>query len=496
METEKKNRTGLVIGIAAAVIVVIVAAVAVFFAGRALGSKPEVRFQAAMAKMTSEMAQYGSSLSEKIDFDTIDELRSTKTIHTNTDVSITVIDDETTNVEFSVDALTNKSQKRMNCDIGVGMYGFQIPFADVAATSDTLYISLPQFLKDTYRVSLTNLGEEFNNSEWAGLLDTTLPEDYSVELFQESDNADENADASEELFAIFNKSNGVIKENTTFENIKNDERGRAGVRVTVAKEAINQYVEALGDDIFASDFYEIYMDNLMERASDASERVQIKERVDAFIEGVSSVRLETDFVLDFYFDQKGRIVNISSPADMKTQDGTFLAYDISFLGEERALDVIEGGIYVKNGEKITYLGIEREADVTDIFYNEDVTLLIQTDDHDGDMTFAYANDFNKEDMSYDMEVTIDIPDGKLYFTADGEFTDIVKGEAYTFRMNNSSLELDDEELCYLSVVMELEPVDKEPEIPEEYVDLLEMSIQDIQEMVYEALGSIRKLQYE
>lgn len=494
METEKKNRTGLVIGIVAAVIVVIMAAVAVFFAGRALGSKPELRLQAATAKMALEMAQYGSSLSEKIDFDSIDELRKTETIHTNTDVSITITGDETTNVEFSVDALANKSQKRMNCDIGVGMYGFQMPFADVAATSDTLYISLPPLLKDTYRVGLTNLGEEFNNSEWAELLDTTLPDDYSVELFQESENED--TDASEELFAIFNKSNGVIKENTTYENIKNNESGRAGVRVTVAKEAINQYMEALEEDIFASDFYEIYMDSLMERASDASESAQVKENVDAFIEGATAIRLRTDYVLDFYFDQKGRIVNISTPSDMETEDGALIAVDIDFSGEERALDVIEGGIYVKNGERITYLGIKREADVTDTFYNEDVTFLIQTDDHDRDMMFAYANDFDKEDMSYDMEVMIDIPDGKLYFTADGEFTDIVKGESYTFRMNNSSLEVDDEELCYLSVVMELEPVDKEPEIPEEYVDLLEMSIQDIQEMVYEALGSIRKLRYE
>lgn len=493
MEVEKKNRAGLVIGIAAAaVVVVIVAAVAVFFAGRALGSKPELRLQAATAKMALEMAQYGSSLSEQIDFDAIDELRRTGTMHTNTDVSITVTDGETTNMEFNVDALVNQSKKSMNCEIKIGMYGFQMPFADVAATQDTLYISLPQFLKDTYRVGLTNFGEKFNDSEWAELFDTTLPEDYSIELFQEN----ENEEASDEFFSIFHKSAAVIEENTTHENIRNVESGRSGVRVTVAKEAVNQYMEALEEDIFASDFYELYMDSLMERASDASESAQTKEYVDGFIKAATAMRLKTDYVLDFYFDQKGRIVNISSPADMETEDGAFIAVNISFLGEERALDVIEGGIYAKNGEKITYLGIERDAGVTDTYYNEDMTLLIQTDDHDRDMKFAYANDFNKEDMSYDMEISIDIPDGKLCFTADGEFTDIVKGEEYTFCLNNSSLSLDDEEVCYLSAVIELEPTDEEPEIPEDYVDLLDMSMQDIQKMVYEALGSIRKFNYE
>lgn len=492
MEMEKKSKTGLVIGIVVAVIVVIAAAVAVFFAGRAFGSKPELRLQAAAAKTFSEMEQYGSSLSEKIDFDALNELWETETIHLNTDVSITVPDGESTNMEFSVDALINESQKRTNCNIGVGMYGFQIPFADVAATSDMLYIALPQFLKDTYHVGLTNLGENFNNSEWAQLLDTTLPDDYSVEFFEEN----EDAEASADLISVLTKSAAVIKENTTFENVKDTENSRVGVRVCVTKEAVNQYLELLEEDLFESEFYEIYLEELMERAGDASEAARLKEAFDALIEGATGVRFRTDYVLDYYFDQKGRIVNISSPVDMETEDGAVLAMNLSFLGEERVLDVIEGGIFVKHGEKIKYFGMERNAEVTDAFYNEDVTLLIQTDNHNQDMTFSYANDFDKEAMSYDMELMVDIPDGKLELEADGEFTDIVKGEGYTFRVNNSSLKVDDEELCYLSAVVELEPADEDPEIPKDSVDLLEMSMQDIQKMVYEALASIRKFDYE
>ena len=496
MEMEKKSKTGLVIGIVAAVIVVIVAAVGVFFAGRALGNKPELRLQAAGAKMALEMAQYGSPLSEAIDFDAIEELRKTSTIHTNTDVSLTVKAEETTNVEFSVDALRNNSMEKASFDIGIGMYGFQMPFADVAVTSDTLYFSVPKLLKDTYCVGLTNLGKDFNNSEWAALFDTTLPEDYSVEPFRKSFKKSENEEATNELYAILHKSDALIKENTTFKNIKDEASGRVGVRVTVAKEAINQFMEQFGEDFLASDFYGLYMDELMQRASDADKGAQAQELANALIKGATSMRLRTDFVLDFYFDQKGRIVNISTPTDMETVDGALSAVDINFLGEERVLDVIEGGVYGKNGERIAYLGIERNAKVTDTYYNEDVKFLIQTDDHDKDIMFAYANDFNKEDLSFDMDIVIDIPDGKLDFAADGEFTDIIKGEEYTFRLNNSSLAIDDEEICYLSVVVELEPSNKEPQIPEDSVDLLEMSTMDIQQMVYEALGSIRNFSYD
>lgn len=494
MIMEKKNRTGLAVAVVVAAILVIAAGTAVFFAGRAFGSKPELRIAAGMKKMTEEMEQYGSSLSEKIDFDTINELRKTGTIHTDTDVSITVTDGETTNVEFSVDALTNASQKKASCDIGIGMYGFQIPFADVAVTQDMLYVSLPELLKDTYRVDMTTLGEKFNDSEWARLLDTELPENYSATFFKEDDGSSESA--AEELAAIISKPGEAIKENAVLENIKDKKEGRSGVRMTVAKEVVNQYMEELRDDLLASEFYQMYIDKLMSKASDLEEGIRLKEMSDALIEDAMSTRLETDYVLDIYFDKDGRIVNISSPVDMKTTDGGLLAVDIQFKGEERALDVIEGGIYIKSGDEIDYLGIERNAKVSETQYYEAVKLFWQTADHDRDMVYSYENDFNKEDMSFDMELYADLSDGKIRFKADGAFTDVVKGERYTLRVNNSSLEMDDEELCYMSMVMELEPTDEEPEIPKDYIDLLDMSAQEIQGMVYEALASVRKFNYE
>ncbi len=298
------------------------------------------------------------------------------------------------------------------------------------------------------------------------------------------------------MAAIFNKPGEALKENAVLENIRDKKEDRSGVRMTVAKEVVNQYMEEFKDDLLASEFYQLYIEKLMSKAGDLEEGMRLKAMSDALLEDAMSMRLETDYVLDFYFDKQGRIVNISSPADMKTIDGDLLAVDIQFKGEERVLDVIEGGVYLKSGDEIEYLGIERNANVSETQYNEAVKLVLQSDDHDDDMVYSYKNDFNKEDLSFDMELYADLSDGKMRFTADGAFTDIVKGESYTLRVNNSSLEMDDEELCYLSMALELEPTDENPEIPKDYVDLLDMSAQEIQGMVYEALGSIRKFNYE
>ena len=54
--------------------------------------------------------------------------------------------------------------------------------------------------------------------------------------------------------------------NAALYNIKRTLFCRSGVRVTVAKEAVNQYMEALEEDIFASDFYELYMDSLISQS--------------------------------------------------------------------------------------------------------------------------------------------------------------------------------------------------------------------------------------
>lgn len=474
---EKKNNTGLIIAISVlfAVVFMGVVAAAVFFVGGRLFKSPEVRMKAGVANMLLELAQYDSSLSDEIDFGAIQELRETGTVHTNTDISVTIPERDINNMSFSVDVLTNKKEKKANCDIGIGMYGFEMQFADIAATSDMLYISLPMFLKDTYSLGLTQLGEDFNNSQWAALLDTELPEDYSIALFETDDTTEEENGTWDQFY-------GTVTENIRYQNIEEKKNGCTGVRVLLDRDAANLCVEALADDLRKNAAYAAYQN----RDEDIEEAVEV----------LSSLRFATDCMLDFYIDKKGRIVNIATPADIALEDGSAVAVEIDFTGQERVIDIIEGSIYVKEDDVIYYIGIDREASVSDTRYSEDIAISVQTDDHDNDVQFSYKNDFGKEDLSFDMEIYIEAPDTSMLLNADGEFTDIIKGESYTFRINNASLAIDDEELCYASIVSKFEPSDEEPEIPDEAQDLLAMDSLEIQQLFYEALSSIRTLNYD
>lgn len=490
---KKKSRTGLIIGIAA--VVVLVVGVAVFMAGTMFRRSPELRLKMGAANLLQEMAQYKNPFFEKIDFDAINELKKTTPIHTNTDVSITVPESEVSNLSFCVDALTDIGEKKAQFDISAGVYGFDVSIAELTASADTLYLKFPVLLKDTYSLGLTSLGEEFNNSEWASLWEIELPEDYSIELFR----TEREADSSEGLLDIIRKSGGVIKKNTVYERLEEKRDGCSGVRLTVSRDAVNNYMESLRNDIFESDFYADYVETLTDGAGivvSESRCAEMKDTLDMIIEEITAVRLDADYVLDFYFDKKGRIVNISTPADIALQGGGAVAIDIDLLGEERTMDIIDGGIYAKNGERISYIGIKRDAEVSDVLYNEKLELTLQTDSHNDDMTFSYVNAIDKEDMCFDMELEARIPDNTVRVEADGEFTDIVQGESCTFRLNNSSLAVDGETLGYAAAVIVLEPSDEKLTLPEDTVDLLKMDAYAIQKMVYEAIGSIRKFNYE
>lgn len=473
---KKKYSTGFIIGISAAYAVVFTAVVwaVVFFAGKRIVKSPELRLTTGIANMLLEVAEYDTSLSREIDFDAIQELRDTGTIHTDTKISITLPERGLNNVSFHIDALTNISEKKADYDIGAGMYGFEMPFADIAATSDTLYVSVPMIFKDTYSIGLTRLGEDFNNSAWAALIDRELPQDYSIALFE--------TDNEEAGYGTWNRFYQTLKDNVRYQNIEEKKEGYTGVRVLLDQESADRCVEALVQDMQKSASYEAYK--------------QKNQDADKMAEALADMRFVTDCMLDFYFDEKGRIVNIATPADIETADGGAVSIDISFFGEERVLDVIAGNIYVKDGGSIYHMYIDRRGDVSDTLYSEDLTIMLQTDSSGDDILFSYRNEFGKENLDFDMEVFIKTPDTRLKLCADGEFTDIVKGEGYTFRVNNAALAVDNEELCYASIVSKLEPSDESPEIPKSAQDLLAMDTLEIQQLLYEVMSSVRTLDYD
>lgn len=498
----RKNKSGLIVGILCAAAVVIVIGVGALLAKSLLGRSPQQQLARGFANMAKEMAAYQSSVAQDIGLVELNRLKSEKPIHT--DINLSFTDPEETgsfsSFDVGVDAVVDYKEKMAEFEASVGAYGFHMTVGTVVAADNTLYVSVPLvFENEVYSLELTNLGSAFNESAWSELMDMTLPVDYSPTLFEDAGVAESVVDAGEssELARILHKQGSIMSESMTFESIAKKREfvfdgvsgTYGGVRVTIDKDAYNAALEKTRDDILESDFYADFLKGYQAAYSEGFEAFQ--EDADEIVTQMFSARFEEDFVLDFYLDKKGRIINISTPADIAVSsqyvEMDSVAVDISFSGKDRALDCIDGGIYVQAGDEILYLGISRTADITEDFYRENLTLCIQENNSDDEITFWYANEWGYADHTFDLQISMEVPGSSMGITADGAYTDIVKGEGYTFRLNHGALKFDGEDMLLMTGSVTTEPGDGVSDVPENATNILKMSQSDIMGLMYGAL---------
>ncbi len=502
----KKRKTGLIIGISVAAVLVVAVSAGVVLSKSLFGGGAKQQLAKGMLNMTKEMEAYSGSISKEIDIDALQKLTFQKPMHTNIDLSFTdpSASGSFDNISLEIDSISDIKNKRGKYDVNLGTYGFDMELGSIVADNNTLYISSPLLFKeDVYSLDVTNLGRDFNNSAWAELLDTTLPEDTTYALFDyETDSAGTDAADVTELGKIIRKysqdTQGAFKYTVIKEKREFPYGGAlaefGGVQVTADKDAVNASIESVKNDILSSDFYADYLERY--RTMYGSGFDEYKKEFDTAIEQIFGMRYEQDPVLNFYLDKKGRIINISTPEDIVVSsqytDVDSIAVDIDFGGDVRTLDSIEGGIYMQAGGEILYLGISRTAYVTEDFYNEDLTIRLQSDSSEDDITFYYGNDWGYDDKTYDMTISIEASGETLALTADGSLEDVVKGERYTFRVDNAALTIDDEELLLMRGVVSMEPAeDSKVDVPENAIDILKMSREDISEALYKALYSFQ-----
>lgn len=490
----KKNMAGLVVGILCAAAVVLVIVIGVLVSRSLLGGGgPQRQLAKGIANMAQEMAAYQSSVAEDIGLDAINQLKDKEPV--NTRIAFKITDPSATgsldSVDIKVDGVTDYGKKMAEYDLGVGAYGFSLDIASVIAADNTVYLSVPMvFQESIYSLELTDLGKNFNNSAWSSLMEQTMPEDYSLTLF-----GDKDTDNGETEFQnILDRQSSITADSMKFETISQKKAFTVdgamveygGVRVTIDRDAYNESMEAMRDDILASDFYQNFMEGY--RTTYAADFDELKNSMDDMIGQIFGIRVEQDIVLDFYLDQEGRIVNISTPEDLMVSGQDIgvdsIAVDIDFLGTERTLDSIEGGFYMQSGDEILYIGMSRTADITDDYYSENLMLVMQDDNSDDDITFRYSNKWGYEDQTFDLEMSIEVPESSMEIRADGGYTDIVKGESYTFQLNHGALTIDGEDLLLLTGSIGIEPAENEIEVPDNAIDVLKMSESDIEDLLY------------
>lgn len=494
----KKGKAGIVIAVIA-VLVVLVGGIGVFMllkGGLFASKNPEKLLEQGIAIREKENEAYTASLSDMLGSDILRKRKEEDTYHMNASLSFTIpASYDLDNISVEVDAVTDKARDMGEYELSVGTYGFKISVGSMITADNMLYFTSPLILKDTYHIDIENLEEDFENSAWAEMLELELPEGY----FETFGDAAEITDTEEELKALVEKYSALLAEGQQIELLSEPKEfelhGKTekcrGVSITVGKDVVNEWIEGFKTEFMDSNYYKSLIDSVASQQAFAETDIEeYRQQMDEIMDAMFGIRFEQDFVLNVYMDSKGRIINQSTPEDIRVSGSEIelFSIDINYLGEERAMDTIDAFCYFESADTAWYFGIDRNAEVSDEVYNESWTCSLG--EVDGfELSLAYKNDWNHSDRGFDMEITLLATDEYGYtddftVTAEGVYTGVVKGETYTLEIDNAALSYDGDTLIRMSGKIVGEFVDQAIEVPEDSVNFFEMTEDEIEDMLY------------
>lgn len=504
----KKNKAGLIIGIFAVAAVLFVVFAGLLFS-RILARSPKKQLAKGFANMVKEMQAYNTSLSEDIDFAALAKLRNQQPMHTDIDFSFTVPGSSGSfdNFNIELDTVSDIKNKQGIYDLKLGVYGMDVDAASFVADNNTLYMASDLLFKDTvYCLDLENIGKDFDDSAWSDMLGTTLSEDASYTLFPE-DAADKTSADPAKLAGIYKKYSAKLASAVKYESITDKEKKEyahdggyhryGGVKVIIDKDAFNEVMINMKNDLYASNFYKGHLEKY--KNSSLGNYAQYKEALDANIEKLMGLEFERDIVLNFYMDKRNRIIGIETPEDLavsgRESEIDSIAVSIAFEGDERALDSVEGGIYMRENDEILYAGISRTANIREDSYYEDITLRFESNAGGSDIVVFYRNNWGYEDKTYDMAVGMERDSSSVMLYLKGAYENIEKGKGFTFRLDNATLSLDETDELIVRGIISTEPSDgAKIKVPENAVDILGMSEEEIQMAVWKAVAALSAFQ--
>lgn len=490
----KKNKMGIVIAVIIALVAFLMFISSILSTTLNRKKGAEEMMKEGIENIEMEMLAYTTTISDQIGFGAIAALKDGQSIHTNLDASLTLPDINTSDMGIGIDAVTNLNNRQGTYNIRADLSGKNLSVADITVDDSDIYLSSPLISDDVYSFNTTSLADDYNNSVWRELNnnDMKMPEKYNFELFgfleTESIN-DLRLQFNEDVAKRFSVFKGtaqydLLKDKKSFE-INGKTVECSGILITFAKSDVNTFINGIKEDFMSSDYYNEIV-RLAEKYIEDYDKADIDELIYSFPE----VRFGEDLVVRVYFDDEGRIVEIKSDA-AKLFDGypDIVEFTADFGGDERTLDEIEANLCFTSGGENLGINFIRKADVTIEEYNEDIRFEIYQNNSYKLAELDYWNDWIYDDNSFNKGYSISDDSSELMLTAKGRFNNIRRGECYTLDFDNVFLSMDGENKAVIKGSVTNEIFDGEIEIPENSVNIFEMTEDDIYKIVYGVIMS-------
>lgn len=474
MEQNRKRRN---IGIIAGVVVVLL--IAGISAALIVLNQPKVRLARGISKMSKELTAYSSPAAKQINKSLLQKNTMKGPYTLKIDMTATFPENDTLSMlNMDLEAGCDNEVRQANIDFNLGAYQMNLVNGTIMVDDNTMYVSVPKLLNDTYRLQLDTLGADYNASAWKDQLGFKVDSDVSIDFFTREDadytDMEELMDAlSEDAQTL--KDTIVVQKASDKTSIKTSNKSMqcSGVNITIPKDAMNVFLNSFQEKFMASSMYQQGITKLIEQSSIA-------------------YLLEDDISLNLYMDSKGRIVRIMTPQAIECKDSQIKSMELSadLAGTDRTLDVIEATCKLNTVNGTETYSISRDASVTDEEYKEDLTLDVVGTDNMTALTMRYKNTWKLDTLAFDGRIELESGDEKYKLSADGSYKDIVEGQSYTLDLDTASLEVDDKALMRIAGTFGIKQGMGEVEIPQDSIDLMQMDSTSIYQMFYQMLTSL------
>lgn len=497
----KKKGKGALIAVIA-VLVILLLTVAGILIYKMFGGNPKAKLTKGLNNLAKELDSYGNPLEDEIDFATITQKMLTEAYTMDIKLDVSVPDSDSMMDTIGVDITSNcdVTNKLMEAEMKASIANIELLKMNMTADDNMLYVSLPDFLKDTYAVNMETLGKDYNASAWTGILGMEVDESLSYDLFAEAKKAEvDNTLLADEIAEIVETmtvedSGNVVEIERDGKTIRCD-----GVKATLNKDALNAFLDALCEAILDSDYMQTALKQqmILKQSMDVGymDEAEMEDMLREEFRESFSVRFDSDVELCFYMDGKNRIVNIATPSKIKLKDSmvTSVGFSLVFSGTDRVLDNVSGTVKMSSDEREVRMEIERTAKLTKDAYENDFALEL-SNDAGASMGLKYSADWDLEDKSYKMVLDMEEEESdSLSFMIKGDFTDIEKGKSVTMNIGELSLAKNDVKLLSISGSLSCEPFDGEIKAPKDAVDLFGMSETEIKDAISEFSQGLYRL---
>lgn len=501
-----KKSNGLVVGLVIAIVVIILAlgGIVGVAAYNMFMNSPEARLAKGFAKWT-EVKEDKNTLSETLGWAEISESMLYGATKKDMSLNLTfpMLEMPTIGLDM-VDTCDYENQKDVS-DWEVSVSNIELVKLRIAADEENLYFAIPTLMESVYHIGFENFKDDFNNSEWAAMMEMTMEEDVELNPWTAKEDADaEETGASvlfsEEFLADIDAKMTEMAKNMTIEEadtvIEVTRNGKTvkcdGIHVVAPKEDLNEILEMIQEEMRDGQYGQEAIAYL-----ESNGLTDVQETWEMIV-SVLDARFTTDFELMFYLDKKNNIVHMATPEMIVLDNDVAVGLSMDFVGEENPADVMEGLYKVVLEDRVAMsfdFTYKNETEATQTKNAVDVKVIVEEAGMEPEEALAeYEYSWDSETMEYEMSLDVD-SNGEtvLGFVLEGKFDDVVKSESFAMEIGKLIVNVEGINFMKVTGDFAVQPLTEEVKIPSESVALFDMTQMDIQMLVLEIMGNADKM---